>query len=296
MRNWLAWLSLFAFINAAASEQISAQPEKPFIVSHIRSIECLESDSTTFFSPLGLSFSPEGKLALVDGDNSCVRILDADLTEMRLLTSCPSTLGSCRLVDVEITLSTIYVSDALSGSVLCFDRKGMFIDRIAVGEGVAGIDIGEDDQLYGVVSLDGIVRTLHTGSGEAPFTINLSGDTQAYPLDCVVTASGRIFVGEANAGRVEMLGSFGRHIGYLTGFDLSSPYGLAEYRDRYIMVCDSQQGLVAVFTDDGEFVQTFGQAILVSPTFVACRDDGIICVSDSKTMSIEVFKIDESSD
>jgi hypothetical protein len=62
-----------------------------------------------------------------------------------------------------------------------------------------------------------------------------------------------------------------------------------------VLVSDSELGCIAVFDSAGKFLGTFGRTRLATPTFLAARDDGTLCVADAGRLSIEVFRLEDLS-
>jgi len=294
MRNHLAWLTLWLLLGFTTALCQPSEQQSPLSISHLKSLPCVEPDSTSRFAPLGLGFGPRGELFVVDGEGGRIWRVSPDLSQMELLASCPHE-ESCRLIDIVATMSAIYVSESLEGSVLCFDTQGRFVEKVWMGEGLAGIDVTDEGWLYGVLSLEGTVKAISVYSDQDAIEISLGDDIQSYPVDCIVDSEGHLLVSDANGGRVEVLDGFGKHMGYFGEGELSNASGLAIYRDLYRLVSDTKQAVVKVFDRDGDLVEVFGR-FLLSPTFIACREDGIVCVADSRLMTIEVFRIDEASD
>jgi hypothetical protein len=92
-----------------------------------------------------------------------------------------------------------------------------------------------------------------------------------------------------------ILSELGELKGVATGFEFESPFGITCLDDRLIMVSDSDRGMVAAFDAAGGFLFAFGEGILDTPTFLDCRSDGVVCVSDVGSMTIEVFQVGSSS-
>jgi hypothetical protein len=285
---------------AVAGAAPGAEPESGTAggidVHHVTSIACEEPGSDFAFTPLGVGFGLLGELYVIDPDNSRVFVLSDSLSDITLFARCPSDLGDCQLVDVETDgTGDIYVSERTSGQVLVFDRLGEFVSEAEAGEGLTGIGLGRPEQVYAAMGIAGAINLVDLADDGETIECPISGsDGGSYPVDCLAGNLRDVFVTDAFSGRVLLLSPLGRPRKALVGFDFASPFGLASYRDRCVLVSDSELGLIAVFTADGGFLGSFGEGFLGMPTFVACRDDGIVCVADADSMSIEVFRIETS--
>ena len=114
----------------------------------------------------------------------------------------------------------------------------------------------------------------------------------AYPVDCCALPNGMVAVTDAFAKKVLFLTAVGEVKGAARGFEFERPFGIACLDAGLTFVSDSDKGVIAVFDANGDFLFAFGEGILDIPTFIACRADGTICVSDVGKMTIEVFRID----
>jgi hypothetical protein len=269
-----------------------------FHARHLTSILCEEPGSDIAFPPLGISFGIFGELYVVDSDNSRIFVLPDSLSGITLFARCPWDLSDCQLIDVETgDARDIYVSERTGGAVLVFDRLGDFVSMREVGEGLTGLGRGKPEQIYAAMSIAGAIRIVDLADDGEPIECSISsGDGGTYPVDCLAGRLEHVFVTDAFSGQVLLLSPLGKPRKTLVGFDFSSPFGLASYLDRYVLVSDSEQAVIAVFTADGVFLDSFGEGFLSMPTFIACRDDGTVCVADPGSMSIEVFKIETSAE
>jgi hypothetical protein len=263
-------------------------------IRHLNSIRCVQPGTDFAFSPLGVCFGAVGELYLVDSDNSEIYVLPDSLTRIAPFAACPDEYGSCQFMDVETDASAgLYVSERGSGTIMVFDTRGSLVSRSDVGEGITGIGDGRSGEIYSAMSTAGTIRVADPlGEGEAlEFEIADTGD--AYPLDCLVDGTGNLIVTEPFSRQVLILGPLGDVRDRFRGFDFDEPFGVAAYGNSFILISDAEAGLVAVFTSDGRFVRSFGEGVLDTPTFLACRDDGVVCVADSDGMTVEVFRIDD---
>ncbi|HVP57464.1 MAG TPA: hypothetical protein VMU02_05160 [bacterium] len=279
---------------AAAIRDSTEMPET--WVHPLRSLPCTEPETGSRFAPLGLAFDIKGDLYVVDADHSELLVAHDSSLALSFFAGCPSTDAGCRFVDVASYGGSFYLSDRAAGLVIELDSKGAPIGSREVGSGIGGLDVGPSGLLYGAMTLQGSIVIADIYSDKSPITSSVAGTTSgSYPVDCLVQNRGRILVTDAFAKQVIVLGPLGSLAGYLQGFDFKSPFGLCTCLDRYVLVSDSELGCVAVFNLAGRFLGTFGRARLQTPTFLAARDDGTVCVADVGKLTIEEFRLDDLS-
>lgn len=295
---------LFIFLPLCVATTVSAltPPSKvasraaDISIRHVNSIPCVQPGTDFAFSPLGVCFGATGELYVVDSDNSEIYVLPDSLTRIAPFAACPDEYGSCRFMDVETDATAgLYVSERGSGTVMVFDTRGTLVSRSDVGEGITGIGDGRSGEMYSAMSTAGTIRVVDPLGESKALEYEIADTGDAYPVDCLVDGTGNVIVTEIFSRQVLILGPLGDVRGRFRGLDFKEPFGLAAYGNRLILVSDAEAGLVAVFTSDGRFVRSFGQDVLKAPTFLACRDDGVVCVSDSDGMAIEVFRIDDAA-
>lgn len=266
-------------------------------VTHLTSIKCLDPDTGTRFAPLGVAFDLSGRLCIIDSDDSRLFTVTDFAAGPVFLADCPEDSGPCQLVDVIADAGLFYVSDRAGGRIAVLDSKGSLVSQCEVGPGIGGLGLGRAGQVYAAMTVSGAVVVADVLGEKSLVTCPLSdsgGDS--YPLDCAVLGSGRLLVTDASSGKVLVLSPLGKRLGNLEGFTFKSPFGISQYLDRTVLVSDSDLGVVAVFDSAGKFVDSFGKGRLKTPTFLAVRDDGTLCVADVGKMTIEVFRIDGSAE
>jgi DNA-binding beta-propeller fold protein YncE len=285
-------LLCISFALSAACPVASSDPG--IGVHHVKSIECEEPVTGFGFSPLGLGFGMMGELYVVDADNARIFMLPDSLDGLVVFADCPGEFPDCQFVDLETDdAGEVWVSEKSNNTLMVFDRWGNLVSSAAAGEGIAGISQGRAGKVYCAMTISGTVRIIDADNLTEAIDCTISdGADNAYPVDCLVHKDGRVFVSDAFSKQVRILGLLGDPRGRLEGFRFGGPFGLATYLDTFVLVADSELGLIAVFGPGGDFLGTFGQDLLSMPTFLGCRDDGVVCVGDAGSMTIEVFKID----
>jgi hypothetical protein len=283
-----------AIPEARAPRDTTALPEN--WIHHLKSLPCIQPETGLRFSPLGLAFDIKGDLYVIDADDSRVLVAADSSAGFGFFAGCPRTAAGCELVDIAAYGGWFYVSDRSGGRVIALDSKGTQVVDREVGAGLGGIDVGPSGLVYGAMTISGSVVIADIYGEKSPITSSVAGGRDgSYPVDCLVQDYGRVLVADAFARQVLVLGPLGNPQGRLEGFDFKSPFGLCACLDRYVLVSDSELGLIAVFDSGGKFLGTFGRSRLRTPTFIAARDDGTVCVSDVGNLSIEVFRLDDLS-
>lgn len=266
-------------------------------VTHVTSIKCLDPDTGTRFTPLGVAFDLSGRLCVVDSDDSRLFTVSDFAAGPVLLGDCPEDSNRCQPVDVLADAGLFYVSDRTGGRIAVLSSEGKLLSQCETGPGVGGLGLARAGQVYAAMTVTGAVVIADVLGEKSLVTCPISdAGGSAYPLDCLVLASGRVLVTDASAGEVLILNLLGKRLGTLEGFEFKSPFGISRYLDSTVLVSDSDLGVVAAFDSSGRFLRDFGKGYLKTPTFLDARDDGTLCVADAGKMTIEVFKIDGSAE
>jgi len=270
----------------AARDSARTEPR----AAHVASIKCIDPDTGDRFAPLGVAFGLAGDLYVVDGDNSSVFVISGESGEPAFFAACPGS-SDCQFVDIVSDAGAFYVSDRAQGTVTVIDSNGRVVAERQVGSGVGGIGLGVAGQVYAAMTLEGSVVIADLYGDNSPVVCPVFDSTDgSYPVDCLLGKSNGVLVSDALSRKVLVLSVLGKRLGSLVGFEFKSPFGLARLDDRWLLVSDSELGLVAVFDSDGKFAGTIGQGSLETPTFMDMRDDGTLAVADAGTMTIEVFR------
>jgi hypothetical protein len=260
---------------------------------HIESIDCRDGATGIEFAPLGICFDLAGNLYVVDSDNSRVYRADRSTGAFSLFSECPAEYPACEFIDIEGSRAGgIYASERSEGLIVELDQWGEPGAYLQAGEGVAGIGEGNAGRVLAAMSISGTIRRVDFDTeSEALETVIKHGDGNAYPVDCGVLEDGTIIVTDSSSRQVLFLSDLGEIGGGVQGFSFESPFGVSCLDDRFILVTDSEHGLVAVFDLKGDFLFTLGEGILEVPTFLDSTPEGLVCVSDAGRMTVEVFRI-----
>jgi hypothetical protein len=276
----------------------STQPPPRPLVGYVRSVACVEPGTSVPFTPLGLAFGLTGELYLVDSDNSRIFRLSESLNAIAYFAECEDSFDDCRMADIEVDdAGWVHVSEQTHGEVMIYDRLGYFVSSVEAGPGLAGFGLDGSGRIFGALGATGAI-SITSGEGQSEATERISGEGtgNAYPVDCAVWGRQRVLVTDGPSRKVRVLSQLGEEMGTLRGFGFGSPFGVATLPGQWIMVTDSDLGEIAVFDWEGNFLESFGAGRLEMPTFIDIRDDGTVCVSDSRRMTIEVFRIEEQLD
>jgi hypothetical protein len=291
------WLALFSGIILMAQRSAPAgTPAAAGIgLEHLRSVPCKDSATGFTFTPLGLGFGLRGELYVVDSDHCRVFQLSLPEDEFSLFFECPQDLPDCQLLDLDTDQAGgIYVSEKSQGAVLALDRWGELVTQLDVGEDIAGIDVAASGGIYAAMSLAGGISFIDPGQEDQVMESSLAHHgSGSYPVDCLVFGKDRVLVTDAFSRRVWVYSLLGDPRGWLQGFEFKSPFGLAAFSETYVLVSDQQLGQIVAFDARGQCLGSLAQGVLSTPTFLACREDGTICVADAGSMTIEVFRIVE---
>ena len=291
-------LTLCLMSCAAAGPAKSTVEADSVNVEHLASIVCRDHITGVEFAPLGVCLDILGDLYVVDSDNSRIYVTDRDMDVLLLFSECPAEYPECDFIDLAGSRSGgIYVSDRTDGLVLELDRWGEAGAYVEVGEGVAGIGEGEAGRVVAAMSINGTISMVDfEKETEALETTVKHGEGNAYPVDCLVLGDGTVVVTDSFSKQALFLSGLGETRGVSRGFSFDNPFGVACVGDRYVLVADADRGLIAVFDLDGDFLFTFGEGILKTPTFLDSAPDGLVCVSDAGGMTIEVFRIGKTAE
>jgi hypothetical protein len=261
---------------------------------HVKSMACKDKATGLEFTPLGITFDIMDDLYVVDSDHSRIYVARGGIESLAVFTECPREYPDCEFIDLAPNRTGgLYASERSSGSVLALDRWGELSGYVETGAGVAGIASGQAGRVFAAMGIEGSITTvdfdLETGGMESRLS---NEDGEAFPVDCCVLPSLTLVATDAFSAEVLLLSALGKPKGRAIGFDFERPFGVTCLGDRLVLVSDSDRGMVAVFEAGGRFIFAFGEGTLDTPTFLACRSDGLVCVSDVGKMTIEVFRIE----
>jgi DNA-binding beta-propeller fold protein YncE len=208
-----------------------------------------------FFVPEGLAVDGAGNIFVADGGNDRVMKFNSRGRFLRRLGKTGSFPGEVvQPWGVALAGSTVFVSDQGNYEIDRFGTNGGF--RGALGS--FGRQPGQFVHPYGVAATPG---------GEVVYVAD-------YIRNKVIAYSGRgAFLAE--------FGSSGRGRGQFL-----KPAGIARGPDGTLFVADRCNWRVQHFTADGQFIESFGEGRLASPTFIAVDRTGRVFVSDYHRVAV----------
>ncbi len=257
----------------------------------------------SFSRPQGVAFRDPALLAVADGGQATVHVLDLDArTHVRIAGFGDERLGSP--FGVTWAQDRLFVTDAQRGEVIEFDRQGSFRRRFGgdVLRRPVGIAyVAERDLLY-VVSGGTHCLAVFTPDGKLVDSFGSRGTGPGqfnYPTH-VCWHDGRLLVTDSGNCRVQLLGpdgSFVRSIGQKGdgAGDFALPKGVAVDGDGHLYVVDAQFENVQVFDGEGRLLMAFGEegqdpGEFWLPTGIAVGKDDRIWVADGGNRRIQVFE------
>jgi len=194
----------------------------------------------------------------------------------------------------------VWVADPEAHAVHVFDLAGRQADYLlAAGDELFVSPVGlaydarrqwlyvADSGLNRVFVLDRKGRLLGTRVPKQGF---------ARPGGLALDDSGRLYVTDAVAGRIEIFSSEGESVGQLGEGVLYRPANIALDRAGQIYVTDSLNFRIVVFAADGTVVKTFGSigdrpGYFARPRGIAVDSEGHIYVSDAAFDNIQIFDL-----
>jgi len=256
------------------------------------------SETPRMAQPYGVAVAPGGKVYVADTAEGVLHVFD-------LRKSAHSTIPvqAESLIGVAYAGGRLFVTDSVSGRVLCLDQKGHVLWKLGPKEGFdrpTGL-VAAGDRLYVVDTLASrvvvvnsaghVVRTFGrrgSGPGEFNFPTNIArgGDGRLYVTD---TMNFRVQIFDAEG---RFLKAFGR-LGDGSG-DFDKPKGIAVDRDGHIYVVEGFHDVVQIFDPDGRLLLVVGgsgtgDGQFWLPTGIAIADDEVY-VTDSANQRLEVFR------
>jgi len=259
---------------------------------HVISVPCRGGEYFDF-TPLGLAFDASGKLYVVDADNSRVMVLRDSFEDMRPFSDIFRDSVGIHFVDVEIRDGlTVYVSEENRGLLIGFNRLGQPRAQVDVGQGVAGFGIGSAGKTCVANPTYELIRIVYIdGDREAADVTLPPEEGHLLYVDCLVLDEGKFVATAASHKRLLHFNAVGKYLGPFGLNEFSEPYGVASFAGEYVLVSDVGEKEIVVLDLKGNRIGSFGKNHLDEPTFLAVRRDGTVCVSDTRSRTVEVFKI-----
>jgi len=220
------------------------------------------------WKPYGVTIK-NGKVYVCDTQMSAVIIADLQKGKFTLLK--PEGQAALRLpVNVAVDeKETCYVTDALRGQVLIYDKQGNLLDAIGkTGELKPSGIVLVGDRIYVTEMKKSVVAVFGKTDHKLLFTFpkNPRGDKDRLfqPTNLAADSKGRIYVSDSGGFATKIFDSEGNHVrtvGELgvTPGQFSLPKGVGVDHQGRFYVVDAAAPVVQLFDSDGRLLMFFGQ-------------------------------------
>jgi len=271
---------------------------KPSLLSRVGRLIFGGRDQPAMEQPYGVAVGPDGRVYVADTFGHALHVYnlsDPGYSTIRV--------DGESLIGVGAWKAQLFVTDSVSGRLICLDTKGRTLWTRGPKDGFlrpTGLTVGTD-RLYVVdtlqhrivmVSFGGVMLGAFGEHGSGPGQLN-------FPTNVAQGADGHVYVTDAMNFRVQVfsrdggyLGTFGR-IGDGSG-DLDKPKGVAVDSDGHVYVVEGLHDVVQIFDARGTLLLSFGESgsgegQFWLPTGIAIVND-IVYVTDSANRRVELFE------
>ncbi len=257
--------------------------------------------SSPLRAPLAVWVAPNGRVYVADTDNNQVQVFDRDGKWIMKWGKLGRGQGEFwQPTGIIVRNNRVYVADNLNSRIQIFTLDGKYLGQIPdptkhKGLEVGPLNFGADAQgnMY-VATLghevlvfdrnDNLVRRIGR-PGQGP------GELE-YPYSAAVDDQGRVWVADANNGRVQLYDGQGRF--QMTFAGLVLPRGIAVDDLGRVYVVDAFQHKVFVMNQEGRQLFTFGERGVEEgqfnfPNTIAIGPDGRLYVADRENNRISVW-------
>ena len=246
-----------------------------------------------------VAVNSEGLLAVTDGVNKCVHLLNKEGALVRSIGK--GMLGS-EMFGIAFDLKgTVWVTDYSNHKVVKLSQDGRLLQTIhhAGSEGdslrnPSGVSVSAEGLLY-ICDCGNHRITVHDEHGKFLSTFASEGSGPGSfngPCDMVFGPNGLVYAtGQGNV-RVRVWskeGTFERD--FNTNYD---PYYIAATADNHLLITPYSSHFVMVYTLKGKLVHEFGgygtsEGKLDGPRGICVDDNGVVYVADSMNKRVQVF-------
>jgi DNA-binding beta-propeller fold protein YncE len=256
------------------------------------------NDEPQMLQPYGIAVAPDGKVYVADTFGKTIHVYDVARSDYSTIA-----VDGKSLIGVAVVRGLLFVTDSVSGRLLCLDAKGHVLWTRGHDSGFlrpTGL-VAATDRLYVVdtilnkvviVSLTGQIMGTFGDRGDAPGQFN-------FPTNIARATDGRLFVTDTMNFRVQVFDSEGK---YLNSFghagdgagDFAKPKGIAIDSAGHVYVVEGFNDVVQIFDDSGRLLLAFGGSgagagQLWLPTGIAIANDRIY-VADSANRRLQMFE------
>ena len=256
------------------------------------------SDDPQMLQPYGIAVGSDRRIYVADTVGRAIHVYNADRSGYSTIK-----VDGESLIGVAVAAGRIFVTDSLSGRVICLSQSGRTLwtrgrrDGFMRPTGLAAAA----DRVFVVdtlqhrivpVGFDGTVMDGFGAQGIEPGQFN-------FPTNIARGADGRLYVTDTMNFRVQVFDAQGRFLrmfgklGDGSG-DLNRPKGIAVDSDQHIYVVEGLNDVVQIFDEEGRLLLGFGESgsgegQFWLPTGVAIAND-VVYVADSANRRVEVFE------
>ena len=280
-----------------AVDPVSARP-RPSLLSRFVRVLVGGSDDPRMLQPYGIAVGPDGRVYVADTVGRALHVYTLDKPGYSTIY-----VDGASLIGVALAGGRIFVTDSVSGRLICLDAGGRTLwtrgprDGFLRPTGLAAAG----DRIYVVDTLQHRVVTVSL-TGEILGGFGSHGAAVGefnFPTNIARGADGRLYVTDTMNFRVQVFDASGRflrtfgQLGDGSG-DLNLPKGVAVDSDGHVYVVEGLHDVVQIFDQDGALLLGFGESgsgdgQFWLPTGIAIVNDAIY-VADSANRRIEVFQ------
>ena len=187
---------------------------------------------------------------------------------------------------------SLLATDILNEEVCIFNRNGKLVQSFKISLN-ADTDIVElsDGNIAVSYHGDGLIK-VYTPHGE--FVKEFGSDELEGPTGLAVNNKGQLFVVDKDICDVFVYSEDGefQYSFWSRGSDLGefkSPSYISIRQDSLVYVSDFAKNSVLAFQQDGQFIQQFGEDVLIGPQGIATTGDGHIVVASFDIDKLSIF-------